>query len=122
MAHPRQFRVENPKATVRAPQFVHLEDARDSSPLHDRIYQRIRHLILSDALDRGSRLASSRRLAQSLGVSSNSVITAVDRLIADGWLQSRRGSGVYVSYEGPHLVRSPHGMFAGTNYSGAPFE
>jgi GntR family transcriptional regulator/MocR family aminotransferase len=42
-------------------------------------------------------------LAKSLGLSRNSVLTALDRLVADGWLEARRGSGVYVSYSG-HLA------------------
>jgi GntR family transcriptional regulator/MocR family aminotransferase len=122
MAQPRQRRRELANANIRAPRFVHLLDAQDTSPLHDQIYQRIRHLILTGALERGSRLASSRRLAESLRVSRNSVITALDRLVADGWLQSRRGSGVYVSYEGPHLVRTPGSMFASSKHGDAPFE
>jgi GntR family transcriptional regulator/MocR family aminotransferase len=73
-------------------------------------------------LEHGSRLASSRRLAESLGVSRNSVVTALERLIADGWLQSRRGSGVYICYEGPHLVRTPHSVYAGTKHNDVPFE
>ena len=122
MTQPREPRSDQANATIRSPRFVHLVDEPDSSPLHDRLYQRIRHLILTGALERGSRLASSRRLAESLGVSRNSVITALDRLIADGWLQSRRGSGVYVCYEGPHLVRAPHTVFASTKHGDVPFE
>ena len=84
-------------------------------PVHENVYRRIRHLVLSGALTHGDRLPSSRVLAESLRISRNSVLTAIDRLIADGWLKPRRGSGVYVSYSGPcvaetfpsHEVESP---------------
>jgi len=86
-----------------APAFVHLlndESDGDSTPLHERLYQRVRRLILSGALQHGSRLAPSRSMANLLGISRNSVMTAFDRLIADGLLESRQGSGVYVRYTG----------------------
>lgn len=86
----------------RAPAFIHLVDDNDGdlTPLHERLYQRVRSLILSGALTHGSRLAPSRSLANMLGISRNSVMTALDRLIADGLLESRQGSGVYVRYTG----------------------
>ncbi|HEY1961915.1 MAG TPA: PLP-dependent aminotransferase family protein [Rhizomicrobium sp.] len=68
--------------------------------LQEKLYQRLRELIRSGTFPRGSRLASSRALAASLGISRNSVTAAIDRLIADGWLESRRNSGVYVAYAG----------------------
>jgi len=67
---------------------------------HERLYRRIRSLVLSGALPSGSSLASSRALAKHLGISRNSVLTAFDRLIADGWLTSRKSSGIYVAYSG----------------------
>lgn len=83
---------------MRSRQFVNLIDADVDQALHERIYRRIRYLILSGALQEGVRLASSRELAKTLGVSRNSVIHAVDRLTADGWLAAKSNSGVYVSY------------------------
>jgi len=84
-----------------APAFIHLvDDDGDGTPLHEKLYQRVRKLILSGALQHGSRLAPSRSLASLLGISRNSVMTALDRLISDGLLESRHGSGVYVRYAG----------------------
>ena len=68
--------------------------------LHELLYRRLRKLILSGALSKGARLPSSRTLALNWGVSRNSVLTALDRLVADGWIEARRGSGVFVAYEG----------------------
>jgi GntR family transcriptional regulator/MocR family aminotransferase len=72
--------------------------------VHEKVYRRIRHLILSGAVAYGDRLPSSRLLAENLRISRNSILTAIDRLVADGWLKSRRGSGVYVSYSGRRIA------------------
>src|ERR1700733_14941941 len=80
-----------------------LSDADLDIPVHEKLYRRIRGLITSGALGDGKRFASSRTLAVHLGVSRNSVLKAVDRLIADGWLEAHRGSGVYVR----HVSRRP---------------
>ena len=93
----------------RAAAFIHLVDDHDNdlTPLHERLYQRVRNLILSGALSHGARLAPSRSLANTLGISRNSVMTALDRLIADGLLESRHGSGVYVRYAGARNAQAP---------------
>ncbi|HEY1630508.1 MAG TPA: PLP-dependent aminotransferase family protein [Rhizomicrobium sp.] len=85
---------------ARVVNFVRLADDGDGQPLHERLYRRIRTLIVSGALAHGSKLAPSRVLAEQLGISRNSVLNAIDRLVADGWLEARRGSGVYVAYAG----------------------
>lgn len=77
----------------------------DGLPPQERLYRRIRSLILSGALPSGSELASSRNLAKHLGISRNSVLSALDRLIADGWLAARKSSGVFVSYSGGTTTR-----------------
>ncbi|GGE29282.1 GntR family transcriptional regulator [Primorskyibacter flagellatus] len=45
----------------------------------------------------GAKLPSIRRLSEQLGVSRSTVVEAYDRLTAEGLVQSRRGSGFYVS-------------------------
>jgi GntR family transcriptional regulator/MocR family aminotransferase len=80
--------------------FVRLAEAENGQPLHERLYQRLRALIVNGTLAHGSKVPPSRVLAETLGISRNSVLNALDRLIADGWLESRRGSGVFVAYEG----------------------
>ncbi|HLY07168.1 MAG TPA: PLP-dependent aminotransferase family protein [Rhizomicrobium sp.] len=78
---------------------------------HERLYRRIRSLVLNGALPNGSSLASSRTLAKHLGMSRNSVLTAFDRLIADGWLTARKSSGVYVTYAGGAKPRKHAELF-----------
>lgn len=56
----------------------------------------IRRRIASRALTPGEKLPSIRRLAARLDVSPSTVVEAYDRLVADGAIRSRPGSGFYV--------------------------
>jgi len=67
--------------------------------LYREIYARIREAILGGQMKPGERLASTRTLAAQLGVSRNSVLTAIDQLTAEGFLHGRRGSGTFVATE-----------------------
>lgn len=62
----------------------------------DRIIAQTVHGIEGGLLKPGKRLLSIRRAAQELGVSKNTVAEAYDRLTAQGWVESRPGSGYYV--------------------------
>ncbi|HEY3637819.1 MAG TPA: PLP-dependent aminotransferase family protein [Rhizomicrobium sp.] len=80
-----------------------MPDAAGKSELtvHERVYRQVRSLILSGALPNGAKLPPSRTFAGQLGVSRNTLLAVLDRMIADGWLKARRGSGVYVTYVSP---------------------
>lgn len=71
--------------------------------LQRRLYESVRERILSGALASGERLPSSRELADALGVSRVTVIAAFDRLVAEGYVEARRGAGSFVRSE--DLVR-----------------
>ncbi|MBZ5740910.1 MocR-like pyridoxine biosynthesis transcription factor PdxR [Nocardioides mangrovi] len=58
---------------------------------------RIRDLVLAGTLARGDRLPSSRALAADLGVSRSVVEHAYEQLLAEGWLEGRRGAGTFVA-------------------------
>src|SRR5574337_733107 len=57
----------------------------------------VRSRIESRALARGARLPSVRELAAKLHVSKSTVVEAYDRLLAEGAVAARRGSGFYVA-------------------------
>lgn len=61
------------------------------------IHGQVRSAIRSGALPPASRLPSTRDLAARLGVARASVVEAYDRLAAEGYVESRRGSGFFVS-------------------------
>src|SRR5262249_46070553 len=85
-------------------------DARSIVPLHRQIYDRLRDAILKGNLAAKARLPSTRSLANELGISRNTVTTAFDQLLAEGYLESRTGSGTYVNESLPeellHAVSS----------------
>jgi GntR family transcriptional regulator/MocR family aminotransferase len=68
-----------------------------SEPLYQQIYNALKHKILTGELQRGTKMPSSRKLADDLCVSRNIVLIAYDQLIAEGYLESRQGSGTYVA-------------------------
>jgi len=69
-------------------------------PLFEQVYDALRARIVSGQLAAGNRLPPSRKLAEDLGVSRTTVVTAYDQLIAEGFARGRPGSGVYVSETG----------------------
>ncbi|WP_446665657.1 MocR-like pyridoxine biosynthesis transcription factor PdxR [Flexivirga sp. B27] len=64
-----------------------------------RIYQHLLDGIASGRLPPGERLPATRAMAQELGVARGTVSTAYDRLVAEGYLESRVGAGTFVSRE-----------------------
>lgn len=73
----------------------------DDTPAYQQIHEQIRRLILEQRLAGGLRLPSSRALAEQLGVSRTTATAAYDELAAEGYVQSRRGAGVYVAADLP---------------------
>ena len=68
-----------------------------STNLRQRVYEQLRGAIEQGHLRAGTRLPPSRVQAQSLGVSRNTVLWAVQRLQAEGYVQARVGDGTYVA-------------------------
>jgi len=66
-------------------------------PLHARIQRAIRQLILDGAIGPGKPLPATRGLAQSLGVSRDTVEAAYGQLHAEGFIERRVGSGSFVA-------------------------
>ena len=75
-----------------------------SGVLYIRLYQRLRALILQGHWSAGTRLPSSRELAQDLGISRNTATLAIEQLLADGLVEARSRAGVFVA--GPSSGRS----------------
>lgn len=71
--------------------------------LVDQVMQAIRDRITGRTLGPGARLPSIRSFAATMDVSKSTIVEAYDRLAADGTIQSRRGSGFYVSGHIPPL-------------------
>ena len=74
-----------------------LQRSSRGRPLHRQLYETLRDLILSGELPRGTRLPSTRLLANTLGISRNTVLSAYEELCARNYLVSRIGSGTCVN-------------------------
>ena len=72
-------------------------DRPSEVPLHRQLYDSLRVQILDGRLQADTRLPATRTLADDLGVSRNTVIAAYDALLAEGYLESRIGSGTWVA-------------------------
>src|SRR5947207_1805423 len=64
--------------------------------IHDQITTQIKLGILSNDLKPREKLPSTRELARRLKIHSNTVSSAYQELVGRGWLELRKGSGVYV--------------------------
>lgn len=69
--------------------------------LVEQVYAGLRAAMLDGTLPSGSRLPSTRALAEESGVSRTTTQAAYDQLIAEGYLETRPGSGTFVAAELP---------------------
>ncbi len=72
-------------------------DAKNPLSLNRQICAQIKALILRGHLAAGDRLPSTRQLGKDLAVARSTVIEAYDQLLAEGYIESRRGSGTRVA-------------------------
>src|ERR671931_1862186 len=73
-------------------------------PLYQALYTHLRAAILSGELKSGMKLPSTRALADELNISRNTVLTAYRQLLAEGYLDSSKGSGTFVAHVLPDLL------------------
>src|ERR1700720_3338831 len=80
-----------------------------------RIGHALREAVRSGRIPRGSRLPSTRALCVQLGVSRGVVVEAYAQLVAEGYLETRRGGGTSVA----STALSPSPSFASVTPAGA---
>jgi GntR family transcriptional regulator len=71
-------------------------NSKSHVPVHVQLEGQIKHLILTGNFEIGSRLPSIRAMAGFLRVNRNTVARVFSDLEREGYVESRRGSGVYV--------------------------
>src|ERR1700712_1737713 len=98
-------------------------------PVRERtesIYRQLASAILEGRLAGGEPLPPSRTLAEELGVSRTTIAAVYDRLTAEGFVSTRRGSGPFVAAgrvsaparRAPRgRVLSPRRVWAGMTFS-----
>lgn len=72
-------------------------DPRSVQGLQQQVFDAIRRLILDGTLKPGVAMPPSRALSEQLEVSRNTVILAYERLIAEGYLETRPSVGTFVN-------------------------
>jgi GntR family transcriptional regulator/MocR family aminotransferase len=86
-------RMRNPQG-LRVPIRV---DRRLPQPLHDQVASQLRQAIDSGQLAAGTRMPSTRTMADVLQVSRGVALSAYEILFADGYVTGKHGSGTYVA-------------------------
>lgn len=84
-----------------------LLDRNSSTPYYQQVYEQIARAIENGFFPVGKKLPSIRECARNLGCSNTTVELAYQRLVAEGYVQSRRGSGYTVC----ELAEKPAGQF-----------
>lgn len=72
-------------------------DRAATEPLQDQLFEQLRQMILGGKLKPNSRVIATRFLAEQLGISRTTVLLAYERLIAEGYLETRPAIGTFVS-------------------------
>lgn len=81
-------------------------DRRSTQPLHAQVYRALRAAIARGALRAGQRLPSTRTMCAELNVSRITILGAYAQLLAEGYFETRRGAGTFVSHALPeHLTQ-----------------
>jgi GntR family transcriptional regulator/MocR family aminotransferase len=68
-------------------------DPRSRTPLYRQLYEGYRDAIVERRLRAGQRLPSTRTIAAELRISRIPVLNAFEQLLAEGYFESRVGSG-----------------------------
>jgi len=87
---------------------ITIERASDK-PLYRQIYEGYRDAIVERRLRGGQRLPSTRSLAAELRISRIPVLNAFEQLLAEGYLESRTGSGTFIATSLPGELLHPSG-------------
>jgi GntR family transcriptional regulator / MocR family aminotransferase len=78
-----------------------LIDRTSETPLRRQVYEQWREGILGGRFRPGEAVPSTRELADTLEVARSTVTEAYEQLIAEGYLETARGSGTFVCRELP---------------------
>jgi len=90
-------------------------DRAAAIPLQDQLFEQLRQLILSGRLKPNSRVIATRFLAEQVGVSRRTVLFAYERLISEGYLETRPAIGTFVSNTPPNPLKPETAGNSSTN-------
>jgi GntR family transcriptional regulator / MocR family aminotransferase len=87
-------------------------DRRASEPLYRQIYQSFRSRIIRGGLRPGELVLSTRSLARRLRISHLPVLNAYSQLLAEGYFESRIGSGTFIASSLPDRINAQTPKYA----------
>src|SRR5207247_6249254 len=76
-------------------------DAHSPIPIRRQLTEQLKHVIEGGGVPREHALPSIRELAGFLGIKPNTVARAIEDLKRSGYVEARRGSGVFVAADLP---------------------
>src|SRR3989442_1535190 len=82
-------------------------DGHSPIPIRRQLTEQLKHVIESGGVARDQALPSIRELAGFLGINTNTVARVVEDLKQSGYVEARRGKGVFVA-SAPPVRPSPH--------------
>src|SRR2546422_1142681 len=82
-------------------------DAQSPIPIRRQLTEQLKHVIESGGVPREQALPSIRELAGFLGVNPNTVARVIDDLKRSGYVEARRGKGMFVA-PAPPARPAPH--------------
>ncbi|WP_206957347.1 MocR-like pyridoxine biosynthesis transcription factor PdxR [Trinickia acidisoli] len=91
-----------------------------AEPMYRQVLRLVQHAILTGQLAPGTKLPSSRTLADDLDVARNTVLRVYDQLTAEGYVLSTTGSGTYVADTRPDAATVRPRSAAPVSTPGAP--
>lgn len=81
---------------------------KSNEPLSKQLYIQLRDGILSGRLRGGQKLPGTRTFASALGISRNTVLSAFEQLMIEGYIKGKTGAGSYVAEDLPDKVITSH--------------
>lgn len=85
---------------------IPLKLVRDK-PLQQQLFEQLRDLIASGRLQAGTRMPSTRMVAEQFAVSRITVLLAYERLVAEGYLETIPAKGTFVSRPAAGAINCP---------------
>src|SRR2546428_7827201 len=82
-------------------------DGHSPIPIRRQLTEQLKHVIESGGVARDQALPSIRELAGFLGINANTVARVVEDLKQSGYVEARRGEGVFVA-PAPPIRPAPH--------------
>lgn len=77
-------------------ELLRIGNEREDEPIYMQLRQQLIGLIKDQVIKAGYKLPGTRTLAAQLGVNRQTVVSAIDQLVIEGWLETVVGRGTFV--------------------------